>query len=61
MTPATMSNPAASLAAGPTTVWPGLVSLALGALFILGVGFTHMSAAHNAAHDARHAANFPCH
>jgi len=36
-------------------------------LFVLGVsllyftGFSHLQAAHNAAHDARHSAAFPCH
>ena len=31
-------------------------------LFIVGfVGFSHMEAAHNAAHDYRHSMAFPCH
>jgi cobalt transporter subunit CbtB len=33
--------------------------LGLGALFI--VGFSPLSVAHNAAHDTRHTAAFPCH
>jgi len=45
----------------PATQVPGLVALALGFVFVLGVGFSHVSSAHNAAHDARHAAGFPCH
>lgn len=45
----------------PVAQMPGLVALALGFVFVLGVGFSHVSAAHNAAHDARHAAGFPCH
>lgn len=31
-------------------------------LFIIGlVGFSHIEAVHNAAHDTRHANAFPCH
>lgn len=52
--------PSAS-AARPAALVPGLVALLLGAVFILGTGFIHVSAVHNAAHDARHAAGFPCH
>jgi len=38
-----------------------LLAMALG-LFIVGVvGFSHISAVHNAAHDVRHANAFPCH
>jgi cobalt transporter subunit CbtB len=41
------------------------IQLALAALlgvFIVGfVGFSHMEAAHNAAHDYRHSMAFPCH
>jgi len=41
--------------------WPALLALLLGAVFVVGTGFVHVSAVHNAAHDARHAAGFPCH
>lgn len=38
-----------------------LSAVALG-LFIVGfVGFSHVEAMHNAAHDTRHANAFPCH
>jgi cobalt transporter subunit CbtB len=38
-----------------------VLAMALG-LFIIGVvGFSHISAVHNAAHDVRHANAFPCH
>ena len=38
-----------------------VLAMALG-LFIVGVvGFSHISAVHNAAHDIRHANAFPCH
>jgi cobalt transporter subunit CbtB len=38
-----------------------LVLLALGVLVIWGVGFAHLEALHNAAHDVRHSNAFPCH
>ncbi|NRG16238.1 CbtB-domain containing protein [Rhizobiales bacterium] len=34
---------------------------ALGMFIVFGVGFAQISAAHNAAHDTRHAIGFPCH
>ena len=33
----------------------------VGLFLIYGVGFAHPEAIHNAAHDTRHAASFPCH
>jgi cobalt transporter subunit CbtB len=37
------------------------LAMAIG-LFIVGVvGFSHVSAIHNAAHDVRHSNAFPCH
>ncbi len=33
----------------------------LGAFVIWAVGFSHIDIAHNAAHDTRHSAGFPCH
>ena len=42
-------------------VFQAVLAMALG-LFIVGVvGFSHISAVHNAAHDVRHANAFPCH
>jgi len=39
-----------------------LVLAGLLGVFIVGfVGFSHMEAAHNAAHDYRHSMAFPCH
>jgi cobalt transporter subunit CbtB len=37
----------------------GLAAL-LGALLLYGAGFASNARLHNAAHDARHAAGFPC-
>jgi cobalt transporter subunit CbtB len=36
-------------------------ALLLGLAVVFMVGFAPLSAIHNAAHDARHAAAFPCH
>jgi cobalt transporter subunit CbtB len=33
----------------------------LGAILVGGVGFSHIAAVHNAAHDYRHSMGFPCH
>ena len=38
-----------------------VAALLLGLALIFVVGFAPLSAIHNAAHDARHAAAFPCH
>jgi cobalt transporter subunit CbtB len=40
---------------------PAFLAALLGAFIIFGVGFSHLSAAHNAAHDMRHSNGFPCH
>ena len=42
-------------------VAPALLALLLGAFLVLGTGFAHSDAIHNAAHDSRHAFAFPCH
>lgn len=39
----------------------GVICLFLGATLVFTVGLSHMSLAHNAAHDTRHAIGFPCH
>lgn len=38
-----------------------LAAAMLGLVVLYGVGFLPVAAAHNAAHDTRHAAAFPCH
>lgn len=40
---------------------PFVSAMLLGAVMVFGVGFSGASIAHNAAHDVRHASNFPCH
>lgn len=55
----TAHPPAVTTASG--VVAQAVLAIALG-LFIVGVvGFSHISAVHNAAHDVRHANAFPCH
>ena len=50
-----------ALAIDSSVVVQAVLAMALG-LFIVGVvGFSHISAVHNAAHDVRHANAFPCH
>jgi cobalt transporter subunit CbtB len=50
-----------AVASGTNVIVQAFLALALG-LFIIGmVGFSHISAVHNAAHDVRHANAFPCH
>ena len=39
----------------------GLACLFIGATLVFTVGLSHMTVAHNAAHDTRHAIGFPCH
>ena len=44
-----------------STVVQSLMAIAFG-LFMVGmVGFSHIDAVHNAAHDVRHSSAFPCH
>lgn len=44
-----------------SVVFQAVLAMALG-LFIVGViGFSHIDAVHNAAHDVRHSNAFPCH
>ena len=50
-----------AIAVDSNVIAQAVLAMALG-LFIVGVvGFSHISAVHNAAHDVRHANAFPCH
>ena len=40
---------------------PAIIAALLGLFMIWCVGFSPISAVHNAAHDVRHSAGFPCH
>jgi len=51
---AKLNTRAAALAAA-------MIVAVFGAVFAYGIGFAGADVLHNAAHDARHANNFPCH
>jgi cobalt transporter subunit CbtB len=40
---------------------PIALAVLLGLFIVGGVGFSHIAAVHNAAHDYRHSMGFPCH
>jgi cobalt transporter subunit CbtB len=40
---------------------PIFLAALLGVFIVGGVGFSHIEAVHNAAHDYRHSMSFPCH
>ena len=48
-------------AARPAALWPALVAFVLGFALLYLVGFAGPQVIHDAAHDARHSLNFPCH
>jgi len=50
-----------SLAKRSTVLWPALTAFALGFALLYVVGFAGPQVIHDAAHDARHSLNFPCH
>jgi cobalt transporter subunit CbtB len=57
----TQSASLTTVATGTNVVVQAVLAMALG-LFVVGmVGFSHITAVHNAAHDVRHANAFPCH
>ena len=43
------------------SILPAVFAAAFGLLLIYGAGFAEMAEIHNAAHDGRHSAGFPCH
>ncbi len=49
----------------PTTlmdkIFPVAVAAGLGLILLYGAAFAETPALHNAAHDGRHSAGFPCH
>jgi cobalt transporter subunit CbtB len=54
-----IARPAAT--AGTRSIAATLAAALLGGVLIWGVGFSHVEAFHNAAHDTRHSNAFPCH
>ncbi len=61
MSGSTSSYSSLVLAGSTVSVFKPLTLLFAGACLIFLVGFTPVSAVHNAAHDTRHSAAFPCH
>ena len=56
---ASNDNRAAALTANRAV--PIFMAALLGVFIVSGVGFSHIGAVHNAAHDYRHSMSFPCH
>jgi cobalt transporter subunit CbtB len=53
--------PLSSIVVSSNVIAQAVLAMTLG-LFVVGVvGFSHINAVHNAAHDVRHANAFPCH
>jgi cobalt transporter subunit CbtB len=50
-----------AIGARASTAVAALLAALLGLFLLWGVGFSHLSAFHNAAHDTRHSNAFPCH
>lgn len=44
-----------------SNAWSALLAATLGLALIVAAGFAETQVLHNAAHDARHSAGFPCH
>ncbi|HYJ59179.1 MAG TPA: CbtB domain-containing protein [Methyloceanibacter sp.] len=55
----TGAHDAAALSASRAV--PIFMAALLGIFIVGGVGFSHIEAVHNAAHDYRHSMAFPCH
>ena len=62
----TADNGITSISSGNTRLWrdrilPGLAAIVLGSVLLYAAGFASKVELHNAAHDGRHSAGFPCH
>ena len=57
----TALNSTATQASATERLTAALIAAALGLSLIYTAGFANASTLHNAAHDWRHAHNFPCH
>ena len=61
----TISTTGSNTASSTTTLTQRLTAVLcasiLGACLVYFAGFSHIEAVHNAAHDTRHSAAFPCH
>jgi cobalt transporter subunit CbtB len=59
--PSTQTSAAPRTAARSEALTAAVFAALLGVIVIWGVGFSHASVLHNAAHDVRHSNGFPCH
>lgn len=57
----TQSFPAGLLGLKTETIASAMIATLFGAFLLYGVGFSPAQAAHDAAHDSRHAMAYPCH
>jgi cobalt transporter subunit CbtB len=60
-TNATLGAKQAAAALTLSRTVPIFAAFLLGVFIVGGVGFSHIEAVHNAAHDYRHSMSFPCH
>ena len=58
---ASHSTSASSAATQTQRLTAAVSAMILGACLVYFAGFSHIDAVHNAAHDTRHSAAFPCH
>jgi cobalt transporter subunit CbtB len=59
--PSTLLNNVQEIPRTETSLLPTLLAAALGLLLLYAAGFSDIAPLHNAAHDGRHSASFPCH
>ncbi len=57
----TSSNSIALPIAGSQRLMAAVLAATFGIALLFGTGFAQSDGLHNAAHDARHAAGYPCH
>ncbi|RMV99732.1 hypothetical protein ALP01_04457 [Pseudomonas caricapapayae] len=55
------SHPATTSSTRTQRLTAAISATLLGACLVYFAGFSHIAAVHNAAHDTRHSAAFPCH
>ena len=58
---ASTGQPGVRTAGSLAGLWRPMAVIALGLVIVYLVGFAGAETIHNAAHDARHSLNFPCH
>ncbi|KPW35029.1 CbtB domain-containing protein [Pseudomonas coronafaciens] len=61
MSSAISSQTAATSSTQTQRLTAAISAALLGACLVYFAGFSHIAAVHNAAHDTRHSAAFPCH